>query len=62
MSDAPSVTVNKNGPYVVKNVPNLTLSDKSSGEAKPAMYLCRCGQSKNKPFCDGTHSKVGWEE
>jgi CDGSH-type Zn-finger protein len=62
MSDTPSVTVVKNGPYKISNVPNLTLSDKSEGEAKEAMFLCRCGQSSNKPFCDGTHTKVGWEE
>ncbi len=23
--------------------------------------LCRCGRSKNKPFCDGTHREVGWQ-
>lgn len=28
---------------------------------KPAIALCRCGQSKNKPFCDGTHRTVGFQ-
>jgi len=62
MSDTPSITVTKNGPYKVSNVPDLTLSDGSEGTAKATMFLCRCGQSANKPFCDGTHTKVGWEE
>ncbi len=26
-----------------------------------AVALCRCGQSSNKPFCDGTHRTCGWE-
>jgi CDGSH-type Zn-finger protein len=26
------------------------------------VYLCRCGRSANKPFCDGTHARIGWTE
>jgi len=62
MTDTASVSVVKNGPYKVSNVPNLTLSDGGQGEAKGTMFLCRCGQSANKPFCDGSHSKNGWKE
>jgi len=62
MSDAPHITLMKDGPLKVENVPNLTMSDGSAGEAKAAMFLCRCGQSANKPFCDGTHKKNGWTE
>jgi len=63
MSDeTPRITLKENGPLIVENVPELTLSDGTKAEAKPMMALCRCGQSENKPFCDGTHKKVGWTE
>ncbi|MDA0223366.1 MAG: CDGSH iron-sulfur domain-containing protein [Rhodobacterales bacterium] len=62
MSDTPRVTALKDGPLKVENVPNLTMSDGSAGEAKAAMFLCRCGHSANKPFCDGSHKREGWAE
>lgn len=70
------IVVSKDGPYIVSgNVP-LTMqiiAPNREGlswdwkEAKqfeitsPEYSLCRCGQSKNKPFCDGTHTKIRFD-
>jgi len=43
------IEANENGPYLVK----------VDGEVRTA--LCRCGNSKSKPYCDGTHAKVGFK-
>ncbi len=48
------------GPYVVRNPPTLKNSRDEVLETKPVTALCRCGRSDNKPFCDGTHKKVGF--
>ncbi|MVN88447.1 hypothetical protein GO986_17025 [Deinococcus sp. HMF7620] len=46
------------GPLVLRG--NLVL-DTPAGQVRDVRAaLCRCGQSSNKPYCDGTHSKVGW--
>ena len=56
-----TIKVNDNGPYVVRGSIEVTDADGNAFETKEVFALCRCGQSSNKPFCDGTHSKVGFE-
>jgi len=64
MSENPvKITIRPNGPYRVEGP--ITLLDADGKEydltGKPAISLCRCGASTNKPFCDGTHSKIGFQ-
>ena len=54
------IKVLPNGPLAVQGRVELTLSD-GEVEVKENPYLCRCGGSKNKPFCDGTHGKIGFK-
>lgn len=58
-SGGPRLTIEKNGPYWVRGV---ALKSPLQGEGmSPRKYvLCRCGQSGNKPFCDGSHRDNGW--
>lgn len=49
-----------NGPYLATNARTLTNSKGEKLTTHPAMALCRCGASANKPFCDGTHARIGY--
>lgn len=51
----PMILIAPNGPYAVKGSIELTEVDWAQGASKARYDLCRCGQSKNKPFCDGAH-------
>jgi len=51
----PSLFVAPNGPYVVSGGPDLIETKRGEGASTGHFTLCRCGGSKNKPFCDGTH-------
>jgi uncharacterized Fe-S cluster protein YjdI len=55
------VEATPNGPLLVYG--NILVKDSSGNEHKrnKVTAMCRCGQSGNKPFCDGTHQKVGFE-
>ena len=55
----PGITPTPNGPYLVKDLKNVA-NQKGPIETKEMMALCRCGGSANKPFCDGTHAKIGF--
>ncbi|MEC7963469.1 MAG: (4Fe-4S)-binding protein, partial [Pseudomonadota bacterium] len=62
MSDKPGVETRPNGPLVVKGVTRMTGPDGAEVEVKEVMALCRCGQSKSKPFCDGSHVAAGFDD
>ena len=60
------ITVRLNGPYRVEALEgSVELVDAQGNPydltGKAAFSLCRCGGSLTKPFCDGTHSKIGFQ-
>jgi CDGSH-type Zn-finger protein len=62
-SDLPvEVGVVKDGPYWVTGGVVVTMSDGRALEVRNRVTLCRCGQSANKPLCDGTHKDVGFTD
>ena len=75
MPDKPKIRVTRNGPYAVEGIAKLAHQhivtneagdslEWREGAAVPASNkysLCRCGQSANKPFCDGSHARVRFD-
>lgn len=75
MTDDASIDVAPNGPYMVKGeIPLVVKTPLGTERGEPIAWatspaltaarryaLCRCGQSENKPFCDGTHARVDFE-
>ena len=60
------ITVTKNGPYQVSgDLAEVELHDTNGTPYDVAhqkrIFLCRCGASTTKPFCDGQHSKIGFK-
>jgi len=59
-----TIKVRQNGPYLVDVPEDVTLIDWNGHEytiPKRPFALCRCGASKTKPFCDRTHSEIGFQ-
>lgn len=59
-SDQPTITPNDNGPYCIIGPVVVLDGDGKVLEEAVETYLCRCGGSSNKPFCDGSHRMVGF--
>lgn len=57
----PTIAERANGPFLAKNISSFVGDDGSDLETKAVMALCRCGHSKNKPFCDGSHKTAGFQ-
>lgn len=53
----------ENGPLAVDLPAGTTfrLNGEERTLGRPKLALCRCGHSGQKPFCDGTHKKIGFE-
>ena len=57
----PRIRIIKDGPYAVSGV-DLADHELGAGATSARYTLCRCGASKNKPFCDGSHWDIGFKD
>lgn len=55
-----TIRIRENGPYFIEGEFRLVDAQGNEVPVKKAA-LCRCGGSTTKPFCDGTHSKIGFQ-
>ena len=56
-----TIEIKKNGPLIVSGSVELKDAEGNAYPPKERIALCRCGASTTKPFCDGTHSKIGFQ-
>jgi CDGSH iron-sulfur domain-containing protein 3 len=62
VADEIEITALDYGPYLVKGPTRILDAEGNAFRAeRTRVALCRCGGSTTKPFCDGTHSKTGFE-
>lgn len=59
---APAIYVSPNGPYEISGAPELVNTEFGEGASTEHYTLCRCGASKNKPFCDGSHWRIEFSD
>ena len=59
---APAIRVTQDGPYAITGSVELAAQQWGEGVSREHYTLCRCGRSKNKPFCDGSHWEAGFRD
>ena len=57
-----TVHVHSDGPLLVTGDLRIGIPGGDEPVAETRVFLCRCGASKNKPFCDGAHKEIGFED
>jgi CDGSH-type Zn-finger protein len=57
-----AITIEKNGPLCITGGIELKDANWGQGASREHYSLCRCGASKNKPFCDGSHATIGFDD
>jgi len=60
MTDDAIITPTDNGPYHVRGRFKIVLPRGQELETDDETWLCRCGASQTKPFCDGAHTQIGF--
>lgn len=58
----PMIRITAGGPYVVTGNIELIATEWPTGRSRERYALCRCGHSGTKPFCDGSHAGVDFED
>ena len=59
--DGAIITPTDNGPYHVRGTFEVVMPSGEVLRKRSEAWLCRCGGSKRKPFCDSTHSEIGFK-
>lgn len=64
MSDI-TIRIRDNGSILIEGAAGVKIVDSRGAEfglgGRNAISLCRCGQTQNAPFCDGSHNRCGWK-
>jgi len=58
-----TITATDNGPYMIEGPARVIDADRNEYDLaeETTIFLCRCGNSRAKPFCDGTHETVTFQ-